>query len=371
MSSRARAPRRTEAPATARASVTRPTIGDVASRSGVSTATVSRVLSGAAPARPATRERVLAAVRELGYRPSAVARALKRRTTRTIGLVITDIQNPYYPAIVRAVEDAARRRGWLVLLCNAGEDEARQLAELELLLERRVEGLIVATSRIARRHAEWLAGAPVPAVLVNCHVPGVALASVLSDNRRGARSATEHLLELGHRRIGHVSAATHDPAVGERLAGIRDALRGAGAHGELPIAMGDGHVEGGERAAAALLAAHPQLTAIVAYNDLTAIGALRALRAAGRRVPDDASVVGFDDIDVARWLDPPLTTVAQDKSMLGQWAVETLDRQVSGSAGPRRSVRRLATRLVVRGTTARQPDSDGQRNVPKEPRRTR
>ena len=347
-------------------STARPTIGDVALRSGVSTATVSRVLSGAAEARPATRARVLAAVEALGYRPSAVARALKRQATHTIGLVITDIQNPYYPEIVRAVEDAARERGWLVLLCNAGEDPDRQRAELELLLERRVDGLILAASRIGRRHSEWLALAPVPVVLVNCRAPGDALASVRSDNRAGARAATRHLLELGHRRIGHVSASTRDPAVRERLTGIRDALRGSGGAGSLPVTYGDGHVSGGERAACELLAAHPDLTAILAYNDLTAIGVLRAVRASGRHVPADVSVVGFDDIDLAAWLDPPLTTVRQQKSTLGRWAVETLDALGSGRLGAPIPVRRLETPLVVRASTAA-----AQRSVPKEPRPTR
>lgn len=335
-----------------RSRAARPTILDVASRSGVSTATVSRVLSGAAAARPATRQRVLEAVRELGYRPSAVARALKRRATLTIGLVITDIQNPYYPEIVRAVESAARERGWLVLLCNAGEDPARQRAELELLLERRVDGLIVAASRFGRRHAAWLAASAVPAVLVNCQASGTSLVALLSDNRAGTRAATEHLLGLGHERIGHVSAATGDHAVGERLSGVRDALRRAGRSADLPVAEGDGHVRGGEVAAAELLRDHPELTALICYNDLTAIGAMRAVRASGRRVPDDVSVVGFDDIDLAAWIDPPLTTVAQQKSKLGSLAVEALAGLASGSREPLARVRRLSTVLVIRGSTA-------------------
>jgi LacI family transcriptional regulator len=346
----------------------RSTIGDVATRSGVSTATVSRVLSGTAPIRAATRDRVLAAVRDLAYRPSAVARALKRQATHTIGLVISDIQNPFYPEIVRAVEEAARERGWLVLLCTTGESAARQRDELELLLDRRVDGLIVAAGRLGRGHAAWLAGAPVPVVLVNCRARGTALASIQSDNRGGARAATRHLLELGHRRIGHISAARRDPAVGERLAGIRDALRGRVV--SLPTTLGDGHVQGGERAARELLDAHPGLTAVLAHNDLTAIGALRAIRATGRRVPDDISLVGFDDIDLAGWLDPPLTTVRQQKTALGRWAVETLDGLSSGTIEREPAPRRLETSLVVRASTA-PPPSAAQRNVPKEPRPTR
>jgi LacI family transcriptional regulator len=346
----------------------RPTIGDVALRSGVSTATVSRVLSGGAPTTEATRARVLEAVEQLGYRPSAVARALKGRSTHTIGLVITDIQNPFYPEIVRAVEEAARERGWLVLLCNAGQDPARQRAELELLIDRQVDGLIVAASRIERRHADWLAAAPVPAVLVNCRAHRSGLASVESRNRAGARTATRHLLELGHLRIGYVGSSTGDAAAAERLAGIRDVLRPGGLL--LQTATADGHVVGAEVAARELLLRNPELTAVLAYNDLTAIGVLRAARAAGMRIPRDLSVVGFDDIDLAAWLDPPLTTVRQQKTALGRWAVETLARLGSGVAGDPPATRRLDTPLVIRGSTA-PPPPRAQRSVPKEPRPTR
>nr|MBA2634883.1 LacI family DNA-binding transcriptional regulator [Chloroflexota bacterium] len=143
------------------------TIDDVAARSGVSTATVSRVLSGSVPARPETRERVLAAARELDYRPSGIARALKLRETRTLGLVITDITNPFYPQVVRAVEAAAHARGYGIVLANGGDDPARELEHLDLLVERRVDGIVIASSRMTPRHAERLRAAAVPVVLVN------------------------------------------------------------------------------------------------------------------------------------------------------------------------------------------------------------
>jgi LacI family transcriptional regulator len=324
------------------------TIDDVAARSGVSTATVSRVLSGSVPARPETRERVLAAARALDYRPSGIARALKRRETRTLGLVITDITNPFYPQVVRAVEAAAYERGYGIVLADGGDDPARELEHLDLLVERRVDGIVIASSRMTRRHAERLRAAPVPVVLVNDTVTGSGLPTVTTAHRRGARMAAEHLIELGHARIGHISAPSEHPAAGQRRQGVRDAVRAAGFDGPL-IAIGDGRVAGGANAAEALIGAG--VTGIVAYNDLTAIGALRALRRARIGVPEEVSVVGFDDIDLAAWTDPPLTTIRQPIDELGRWAVDHLTGLLAGGR-PGGGTTVLEPSLVVRGSTA-------------------
>lgn len=339
----------------------RATIADVAHRSGVSTATVSRVLSGAVPARAATRERVLAAARELDYRPSGIARALKRDETRTIGLLITDIGNPFFPQIVRAIEDEAHRRGYGVVLCNAADDPDRELAYLDLLLERRVDGLIVASARTTGRHADRLAEVPMPVVLVNAQAPTGRLSSITVAHRHGSRMAARHLLSLGHRRIGHVAGPSLQAAAARlRLAGVSDALREAGLDAAtLAVAEGDEHVDGGERAAEQLLAEDPLPTGIVCYNDLSAIGALRAIRRAGLQVPADVSVVGFDDIELAAWTDPPLTTIRQPTDALGRWAVERL---TTGPAGPEPASHVvLEPSLVVRGSTAPPPADYGTR----------
>ena len=310
------------------------TIDDVAAQAGVSTATVSRVLSGANPTRPATRARVLAAVLALDYRPSGVARSLKLRTTRTIGLLVTDILNPYYPEIVRAVEDAAREIGFSVLLCNGAEDPVREAAYLELLAERRVDGILIAASRLTDRHARWLLRSPIPIVIVNSDSPGGSLPSVRSDNASGGRLATEHVLDLGHRDLAYLGGPASDDAEQERLEGVRLALRVAGIHADLlRIATGDGHVAGGMRAASELFATHPGVTAIVCYNDLSAIGAVRAARAAGRRVPEDVSIVGFDDIEQAQWVDPPLTTIRQHTAEMGRRAIAALAPRLARSQG--------------------------------------
>ncbi|MDP9270539.1 MAG: LacI family transcriptional regulator [Chloroflexota bacterium] len=329
------------------------TLRDVADVAGVSIATVSRVLTGARASRPDTRDRVLAAAVELDYRPSALGRALKLQQTHTLGLLITDIENPFFPEIVRAVEDAAHQRGYAILLCSATDEPRRELAYINLLLERRVDGIIVAASQVPARHAALLARAPVPVVLVNCAAPRSGLASISSDNRGGGRAAAEHLLGLGHLRLGLITGPPANAAAAVRLAGVQDAIRAAGtAEIALTIVEGDAHVAGGERATRQLLDLAPLTTAIVCYNDLTAMGVMRALRALGRVVPDDVSVVGFDDIDLAQWTDPPLTTIAQQKAEMGRWAFAHIADAI-GRGHETAPTRRLATSLVIRGSSAR------------------
>jgi DNA-binding LacI/PurR family transcriptional regulator len=335
------------------------TIADVAARARVSTATVSRVLNGAGRASPATRERVLAAARELGYRPSGVARSLKLRQTRTIGLIVTDIENPFFPSLVRAVEDAARAEGYAILLGNAADDPERESAYLELLVDRRVDGVIIAASSLGIRHGEWLAEPPLPVVLVNTTSTGVPLTAVASDNRAGARSAAEHLIGLGHRRLGFLAAPARNVDSPVRLAGVRDAMAAAGLDPtELQVATGLALVGGGETAMTELLGSAVRPTGVVAYNDLMAIGAMRAAKSLGLRIPDDVSIAGFDDVEFASYVDPPLTTVAQDQATMGREAVRALAAQLAagrGSPPSEATIVRLPTVLRIRGSTAPPP----------------
>ena len=346
------------------------TIADVASRARVSTATVSRVLAGHGRARPETRERVFSAARELGYRPSGVARSLRQRATRTLGLIITDIENPFFPQLVRAVEDAARDHGYAILLCNAADDPERESGYLDLLVDRWVDGVVIAASSLGGRHREWLADAPLPIVLINSTDQEIGLPTIASDNRAGGALAAAHLTELGHRRFGLIAAPARNIDAPDRLAGARDALRAAGiADSAIHVARGGPGVAGGERAAAEILARDPTVTALVAYNDLMAIGAMRAIRAAGLRIPADVSVTGFDDVDLAAYVDPPLTTISQATAEMGHWAVDRLTRELAdrvisraasgngqpraGSAAEERTPDHivLPVRLQVRGST--------------------
>jgi len=339
------------------------TIADVARRAGVSTATVSRVLSGVGRASPATHARVEAAARDLGFRPSDVARSLKRRSTLTFGLIVTDIENPYFPQLVKAVEDAAIGEGYAILLCNADENPEREASYLDLLVERRVDGLIVAASTIGSRQGEWLANAPLPAVLVNTAAPGSGLPTIMSDNRGGGEAAARHLLELGHRRFGYLMPPPRNLDAPDRLAGVRDALVAAGL-AALAIGNGAPTVTGGEAAMTALLALAPRPTAVVAYNDLMAIGAMRAVRSGGLRVPDDVSLVGFDDVAFAAYAEPALTTLRQETAEMGRWAVATLTARIRARRGegetdasaPAVGERRVVpVQLVIRASTGPAP----------------
>ncbi len=341
------------------------TIGDVARRAGVSTATVSRVLAGLGGAGLETRERVLDAARELGYRPSGVARSLKRRTTQTLGLIITDIENPFFPQLVRAVEDVAREHGFALLLCNATDDVDREASYLDLLVDRRVDGVIIAVSGLGARHGEWLAEPPLPIVLVNTVAPGLPHPSIASDSVDGGRQAGTHLLDLGHRRIGILTAGARNADAPARVAGVRKALAAFGLDPDTaPVVFGEPDVGGGETALCQLLELAPDTTGVVAYNDLMAIGAMRAIRASGRMVPGDISVVGFDDVAIAAYTDPPLTTVAQSIAELGRWAVERLVERLASTEPDRdadggrdhvvpRTV--LPVRLVARGSSGPPP----------------
>jgi len=324
------------------------TITDVAARAGVSSATVSRVLQGSPRVSRDALERVQTAIAELGYRPSGVARSLRNQETGTLGLIVTNITNPFYPEIVRGAEDAAQRMGASIILCNAAEDPEREIAYLDLLLERRVDGVIVAAGGLTQRHEDFLSVFPAPLVLINADLPGGQVPAVLSDDEAGGRAAAVHLLELGHSRLIHISGPTVREAVSLRLSGVRAAVAAAGRAVTLEVVEGDGYLAGGMAVRQVAQRLRPPY-AIIAHNDLTAVGAMHALFDLGIRCPDEVSVVGFDDIALAAYTNPAMTTVAQDKYSMGRLAVETIARLRSGEAVNGNQV--LPVRLVVRGST--------------------
>jgi DNA-binding LacI/PurR family transcriptional regulator len=312
----------------------RATIRDVAARAGVSTATVSRVLAGLGHPRAETAAAVQAAVAALRYRPSGVARSLRMQQTRTLGLIVTDIQNPFFPELVQAADQAARGLGYSILLGSAAYDEGRARHYLDLMVDRRVDGMIVASSQIAASSSDWLLASPVPVVVLNTEPGGLPVPLITSDNRGGARLAAEHLLGLGHRRLAYVRGRASFSADVPRVEGFRAACAAAGLRPDDWLELrGDGGVEGGERAARELIARDDGTTAVACFNDTTAIGVLRALRTAGIRVPADISVIGCDDITAASWVTPALTTVAQQKAEMGRLAVERLAAMLAGGAG--------------------------------------
>jgi LacI family transcriptional regulator len=323
------------------------TIRDVSVRAGVSIATVSRVLAGIGNSKPETTTAVRDAVAELGYRPSGVARSLRMRRTRTLGLIVTDIQNPFFPELVQAADDAARAIGYSILLGSAAYDEHRAKHYMDLMVDRRVDGMIIASSQLTGESLDWLVSAPIPAVAVNAEPGDLPVTVITSDNEGGSQQAVEHLVGLGHRRIAYVMGAPYFTAARPRYTGFREACAGAGiAVADAPAFEGEGQYDSGARAAAEILSLGTGVSAIVCYNDLTAIGVLGALRAAGQRVPDDFSVVGFDDIAAASWVTPALTTIAQQKAEMGRLAVGRLASAMDGELVP--EVIRLPTLLRIR-----------------------
>jgi DNA-binding LacI/PurR family transcriptional regulator len=345
------------------------TIREVAARAGVSTATVSRSLRGGAGVEPATRKRVEDAARALRYRPSGVARSLKLRATSTVGLIVTDIENPYFPQIVSAVEDAARERGYTVLLADGRRDPDRELQSLDILAEREVDGMIIASTAVSRRHHERIGELTCPTVIVNSEstVPGVP--AVMSDNVMGGRLAAEHVLELGHRAIVFVGDDDEpNSAVQARIKGARTAVsehsgEEVSFRAVASVGIGDGSVEGGIRAARELVGESFAETAILSRNDLTAIGVMRGLINAGLRVPQDISVVGYDDIELAAYVDPALTTVRQSTEVMARLAVANLFERLDhargaadgGAEAPAGETTRVPVELVRRASSGPPP----------------
>nr|WP_024307745.1 LacI family DNA-binding transcriptional regulator [Pseudomonas sp. P818] len=302
------------------------TIKDVAARAGISYTTVSHVVNGTRPVSDQVRRKVEAAIAELGYVPSGVARSLRARATGTLGLLVPNASNPYFAELARGIEDHAERNGYSVILCNSDDDIDKQLRYLRVLLERRIDGLIVATVASDAAFAQALANLQVPLVLVDRSLEGVNADQLRVDHEQGAYLATRHLLELGHRRIVCIGGPASTQVAQLRAAGYQRALDEAGVAAQAvvdcPFTSPAGHA-----AAQVLLAAEPRPTAIFAGNDMIALGVLRAAAEHQLQVPRQLSVVGFDDIEVSRYLHPALTTVGQCIGALGeQVAARLLER---------------------------------------------
>lgn len=368
----------------------RTTVHDVAARAGVSIGTVSHVISGRQHVAPETRQRVEDAMVALGYRPNRIARSLILQHTRTLGMVIPDVANPFFGDLMRGVEEVARERGHSVLFGNSDNDGDQEDRYVEEFIERRVDGLliVVAAHRPARSPARAAATAEAPldpraSTDAGCEgdadlmalgrladlptaLPVVALDrlpdhwshdAVVGDSRAGVALGVEHLVDLGHRRLGFIGG---DPALAtgrERRAGFEAAL---GDLGIRPVWVSDGafSLDSGRAQAASLFASPPTTwpTAIVAANDLLALGVLLAVRERGLRVPDDVSLIGFDDIAYARLSDPPLTTVRQPAREMGAMGARLVFRRLDGEVGPPEVVV-VRPELVVRSSTARREAS--------------
>ena len=331
------------------------TVQDVARRAGVSTATVSYALNGTRYVSDALRDRVLAAARELHYEPNAAARTLRSNRSATIGLLISDLRNPFFTEALRGIEDLAQSRGYTVILANSEEDPVRETACLRALRARHVDGLILASAGDRYAELDELVQASFPIVLLDRDVAGLNVSAVMLDNVAAARAAVRHLIDLGHRRVGMVMGRPQISSTNERRAGYVQALAEARLSlDDALVVSGGSTIEGGAAAADVLLQRRFPPTAIFVANNLMTIGALAAIERHGLTVPRDIAVVGFDDFPWADVLRPRLTTIAQPLYELGRTAAEVLLEQLSGSGAQPRRVRLPGTLVIRDSSGARQ-----------------
>jgi LacI family transcriptional regulator len=325
-------------------------IADVAREAGVSAQTVSRALNNKGEISPETRERVLATVEQLGYRPNTLARGLVTQKTSTIGLVVPDIANPFFSEVARGAEDAAHQEGYSLLLCNAMENPAREMDALHTLEAQSVDGIILCSSRLADNDLAAMTAILPPVVLVNRESSIGSMRSACIDDEAGAYGACRHLLGSEHQTIAFLAGPAASNSGRRRVLGYRRALAEAGLADDPGFSLEcTPDLEGGYRGARQMLAAQPRTDALLCYNDLVAVGALQALAALGRRVPEDVAVIGFDDILLAALVMPPLTTLRSDRQRLGAEAVRLLLRALDGCTEGCEDIM-LQPELVVRAS---------------------
>ncbi len=323
---------------------------DVARLAGVSTATVSRLLNGNGPVSQEARSRVLRAVQELDYRPNWLARSLRGQRTNTIGLILPDIENPFFTSVVKGVEHAATSRGWNVIFCNTDEDLGREEALVRTLVERRIDGLILCPAAGAHEYLVRYLEQRLPIVTVNRVIRDLPLRAVTSDNSGGAYEGACHLLAKGLRRLALILGTPHLSTTQDRLAGCRRAAEqfGLGPE-ELLLKTGYGRTAQGFEAALECLDATPRPQAIFAFNNLMAEAALVAIHQRQVHCPDEVALMGFDDFRSAAALSPPLSVVEQDPVGMGARAVEELARVMeTGDLGP--ALISIPTRLILRAS---------------------
>ena len=333
------------------------TVYDIAREANVSVATVSRVLNDTAPVKASTRERILAIIKKYQFQPNALARSLISKATGMIGMILPDITNPFFPEVFKGAEVEARANGYTFFLCDTEGDYQRESEYLSILKEKRVDGIIFLGGRInlarcSRELAEEVAelSKQIPVVLVNGNLPSGRLHRVMTDEAAGAELAAQHLIDLGHRDIAFIGGFAHMSTTAQK---VRAFVRKMKEHG-LPVRKewllhGDFSVESGKRLMGKLIAMKERPSAVLCVNDFTAVGAVKEAVGQGLRIPDDISVVGYDDTHLSTAIIPELTTVAQQTYELGKQAVQVLHRLINGEKT--KKVTLLRPQLIVRQST--------------------
>jgi LacI family repressor for deo operon, udp, cdd, tsx, nupC, and nupG len=324
-------------------------IREVAHAAKVSVATVSRTLQMPQVVAPLTRSRVQAAIDRLGYTPNAQARMLRTARTHVIVALVPDIANPFFAEVIRGIEQVAHENRYSVLLGDTQNSRTREKAYADLLATKQADGLITLLPHIPKVSV----CGTLPIVNACEYVKDKSITSVYVDNSAAAKEAVDYRITLGHREIAFITGPMDSPISIDRDRGYQQALQCAGIKRDRKLtSIGDFSVESGIRAIESLLAQNQRFTAVFCSNDEMAIGAMQALKSKGLKVPEQVSIIGFDDIRFARHMDPPLTTVAQPKDELGREAMNLLIEILRGDNVPARK-RILPTQLVIRGSTAR------------------
>ncbi|ARK32618.1 LacI family DNA-binding transcriptional regulator [Halalkalibacter krulwichiae] len=320
------------------------TIRDVAKHAQVSVATVSRVLNQKGYVSKKAEEAVMAAIKELDFRPNAVARTLYNKSSRMIGLIVPDITNPFFPELARAVEDIALTYGYTVVLCNADEDIKKERNYLDVLKQKYVDGIILTNNQLSFSEVDE-AGVPMVALdrVIADHIP-----TVVSTNKIGAEMATKHLVESGCKFIAHLRGPKGLPTADQRLEGFRNVVEQSAVASV--VVEADFHYERSELVTEELLKQHPSIDGIFASSDVTAAGALKAISKMGKRVPEDIQIVGFDGIPFGEMLVPSLTTIAQPIYQMGATAARLLIKLIEKKP-IEGSYFELSTDLIIRETT--------------------
>lgn len=342
-------------------------MADIAKMAQVSVSTVSRVINQNVVVDPETEKRVRTAIQELGYRPNLLARSFRRRVTHTIGLLVPDNSNPFFAEVARMIEDAGYREGYSVILCNSDLSQEKQAAYLDVLLAKQVDGLILVSSGLislsdGQDPIQRVLEAGVPCVVIDRDLGEMPVDQVLVDNEQGGYEAGRYLTGLGHRNIACILGPSDVTPSAGRFAGFVRALTDTDP--ELrPVAFvgSNGRYDGGEAAIPQLLESGVPFTALFVFNDLVAIGAHGALRRAGIRVPEDVSLVSFDDVRLASAVYPSLSTVAQPIAELAELSVQLLLNRMANHDGPHARVV-LPTTLVERESARAptQPQAEGE-----------
>ena len=324
------------------------TLDDVAKLSGFSKSTVSRVLRNDPNVSPLTRKKVENVARRIGYVPNIVARSLRSRRTTTVGVVIADICNPFFPSVVRGIEDTARKKGYSIILCNTDEKYEREKESLETLIQKRVDGLLIVPTQKNFEDLVELKRRKIPFVLIGRHFEPLKADYIVSDDVKGAFEATDYLIKKGHRRIFFINGPSYISSARERMTGYREALMEHGIRFD-PELVREGalRMEDGYKIAKKVISSKPDFTAIFAFSDLVAFGVIKALKEKKYKIPQDIAVVGFDNIDFGFSAELPLTTVHIPKYELGSEGMKLLHKKITEEKDTFQK-KILDTKLIIR-----------------------